>query len=27
MQALRTPLAAVQRSVELTTVDLPQAKP
>jgi cation diffusion facilitator family transporter len=27
MQALRTPLAAVQRSVELTTIDLPQAKP
>ena len=26
MQALRTPLAAVQRSVELTTIDLPQAK-
>ena len=27
MQALRTPLAAVQRSVELTTIDLPQSKP
>ena len=27
MQALRTPLAAVQRSAELTTIDLPQAKP
>jgi Co/Zn/Cd efflux system component len=27
MQALRTPLAAVQRSVELSTTDLPQAKP
>ena len=26
MQAIRTPLAAVQRSVELTTIDLPEAK-